>query len=90
MDGAVFTYTNFEEFEVNLIEILNQGPRFYNWQRKLEDFLTRNSAASVANQYINLFQFLLKKKLEEKEAVQPMPQTDLSLVVSVQSKMGLT
>lgn len=67
MDGAVFTYTNFEEFEDNLIEILNRGPRFYNWQRTLEDFLTKNSAASIANQYIHLFKSLLEKKVVEKD-----------------------
>ncbi|MBC8499585.1 MAG: hypothetical protein H8D39_03555 [Candidatus Atribacteria bacterium] len=68
MDGAVITYTNFEEFEANLIEILNQGPRYLNWQRTLDDFLSRNSAVSVANQYIELFQFLLKKKVVKREA----------------------
>ena len=89
MDGAVFTYTNFEEFETNLIEILNQGLRFYNWQRGLEDFLTRNSAASVANQYIELFQSLLEKKVVERKDLQPIPQMDLSLIDSIQSKVGL-
>lgn len=63
MDGVVFTYTNLEEFKDNLIEIINQGPRYHNWQRSLEDFLSRNSATSIANQYINLFQFLLEKKV---------------------------
>ncbi len=67
MDGVVFTYTSLEEFEANLIEILNQGPRFYNWQRTLEDFLSRNSATSIANQYINLFQFLLERKYNFRE-----------------------
>ena len=62
MDGAVFTYTSLEEFEANLIEILTQGPGYLNWQRTLEDFLSRNSAASIANRYIELFQFLLEKK----------------------------
>jgi len=89
MDGTVFTYTNFEEFEVNLIEILTQGSRYHNWQRKLEDFLTRNSAASVANQYINLFQSLLEKKVVERKDLQPIPQMDLSLIDSIQSKVGL-
>ena len=68
MDGAVITYTNFEEFEANLIEILTQGPRFYNWQGTLEDYLSRNSAVSIANQSIELFQFLLEKKVVKRGA----------------------
>jgi len=67
MDGVVFTYTNFEEFEANLIEILTQGPRFYNWQGTLEEYLSRNSAVSIANQYIELFQFLLEKKVVKRD-----------------------
>ncbi|MDI6704200.1 MAG: hypothetical protein QME40_05990 [bacterium] len=67
MDGVVLTYTNLEEFEDNLIEILNRGPRFYNWQRSLEDFLMRNSATSIANQYIDLFQSLLEKKVVKRD-----------------------
>lgn len=63
MDGALFTYTDLEGFKANLIEILNQGPRFYKWKRDLENFLTRNSAPFIADQYIKLFQSLLEGRL---------------------------
>jgi hypothetical protein len=62
MDRVVFTYRSLEEFETNLIEILTRGPRFYSWQKDLEDFLSKNSAKSIANQYIKLFQSLLDRR----------------------------
>jgi glycosyltransferase involved in cell wall biosynthesis len=65
MDGTIFTYTNMNEFETNLIEILTKGPRFYKWQKVVENFLNKNSATFIANQYIKLFQSLLEKKKKE-------------------------
>ena len=91
MDGVVITYTNPEEFEANLREILNRGPRYYKWQKTLEDFLNRNSASFIANQYIKLFNLLLEEKaVEGRDALKQIPKMELSLVDSIQSTASLS
>jgi len=62
MDNVVFTYTNLDEFEYNLIDILERGEKYYTWQKNLQGFLEANSANNIANQYIQLFYSLLEKE----------------------------
>ncbi|MEF9425714.1 MAG: hypothetical protein L0956_00520 [Candidatus Mariimomonas ferrooxydans] len=88
MDGAVFTYSNTGEFEANLIEILTQRQDYHKWQRTLKDFSSRNSATTIANQYIKLFHLLLEK--EHRDGLKQMPQIELSLVDSTQSTVSLS
>jgi len=86
MDGAVFTYTDIEDFKSNLMEIFNKGLKYRNWQKNLEGFLSKNSTTYIANQYIKLFQSLLEKKTYRD--IRRVSQMNLSLVNPYNIKLG--
>lgn len=88
IERVVFTYANPQEFHDNLVEILNQGPRYHKWEVALEDYLGRNCASSVAYEYIRLFRSLLKEKAEEKGDFERIPRTGPSSVGPVDQRPG--
>lgn len=69
MKDVVVTYSDLEEFKVNLVDILTQGEKYRALQRDLESFLRLNSAGAVARRYIDLFEIML-----EEERVEVSPQ----------------
>jgi len=62
MKEVLVTYSDFEEFKANLIDILTQGEKFRASQSALEAFLESNSAEAAASRYINLFESMLEEK----------------------------
>jgi len=62
MKDVVVTYSDFEEFKVNLMDILTEGEKYKASQSALEAFLELNSAEAIARQYIDLFEIMLEKR----------------------------
>jgi len=62
MKDVVVTYSDFEEFKVNLTDILARGQKYKASQSALDAFLGVNSAEAIARQYIDLFEIMLEEK----------------------------
>ena len=62
MKDVVVTYSDSEEFKVNLMDILTEGEKYRASQSALEAFLRLNSAEAIARQYIDLFEIILEEK----------------------------
>jgi len=70
MKDVVVTYSDFEEFKVNLMDILTEGEKYKASQSALEAFLESNSAEAIAMQYIDLFEIM-----REERRVRILPQS---------------
>ena len=62
MRDVVVTYSDFEEFKLNLRDLLTEGAKYRTSQRALGSFLELNSAEAVARRYIDLFEIMLEEK----------------------------
>jgi len=62
MKDVVVTYSDSEEFKLNLMDILTGGEKCRASQRALEVFLRLNSAEAVARRYIELLKIMLEEK----------------------------
>ncbi len=61
MKDVVVTYSDFEEFKGNLMDILTEGEKYRASQSALEAFLESNSAKVIAMKYIDLFEIMLEE-----------------------------
>ena len=59
---VVVTYSDSEEFKVNLVDILTEGEKYKASQSALEGFLELNSAEAITRQYIDLFEIMLEER----------------------------
>jgi hypothetical protein len=66
MKEVVVTYSDFEEFEANLRDLLTRGHKYRASQSAFESFLRLNSTEVVARRYIDLFEIMLEEKEVEK------------------------
>jgi hypothetical protein len=62
MKDVVVTYSDSEEFKLNLMDILTGGEKCRASQSALEVFLRLNSAEAVARRYIELLEIMLEEK----------------------------
>jgi len=62
MKDVVVTYSDSEEFKVNLMDILTEGEKYRASQSALDAFLRLNSAEAIARQYIDLFEIMLEER----------------------------
>lgn len=62
MKDVVVTYSDSEEFKLNVTDLLTEGERFQASQSALESFLRLNSAEAMARQYIDLFEIMREEK----------------------------
>ena len=62
MKDVLVTYSDFEEFKVNLMDILIEGEKYQASECALEAFLRLNSAEAIARQYIDLFEIMLEER----------------------------
>ena len=62
MKDIVVTYSDFEKFKANLLDILTEGEKYKASQSVLEAFLELNSAEAIARQYIDLFEIMLDER----------------------------
>jgi len=94
MKEVVVTYSDTEEFKVNLVKILTGGEKSRAYQNALEAFLTINSAQTVAGQYIDLFEIMIEEKRvglllsqlwKPGAYVKPMDQMHAQLAIGPQS-----
>lgn len=65
MKDVVVTYSDSEEFKLNLMDILTGGEKCRASQSALEVFLRLNSAEAVARRYIELLEIMLEEKRVE-------------------------
>jgi glycosyltransferase involved in cell wall biosynthesis len=62
MKDVAVTYSDFEKFKANLVDILTEGEKYKASQSALEAFLELNSAEAIARQYIDLFEIMLEER----------------------------
>jgi hypothetical protein len=62
MKDVAVTYSDFEEFKANLVDILTEGEKYKASQSALEAFLELNSTEAIARQYIDLFEIMIEER----------------------------
>lgn len=60
-EEVVIRYADFEDLKETLIDLVRDGARFKALKEKAEQFVKKNSPEKIAQEYIELFQSLLKK-----------------------------
>jgi len=66
LKDVVLIYKDFQGFKESLLDIFNGGKRYQTLQKTLKEFMKRNSAETIAKDYINLF-LKLKDERRQKE-----------------------